>query len=132
MAGASRRPASLCAKPPNNLKSFAAADARVLSAHHGGLVMSGSKLRMWLLASAAALGGSGLMASVMLGVTPLAAATDAPGLRAGLTEADFILCRTPARSSPMASLLRLAATQTEVPPTAIQAATPAPDFADTS
>ena len=47
----------------------------------------------------------------------------------GLTEADFLLCHTPLTSGPRASLLRLAAT--EVPATEMQAATPAPDFANT-
>ena len=42
-------------------------------------------------------------------------------------DADFILCQAPGRSG----LYRLAATQTEVPPTEMQAAVPSPDFANT-
>jgi tetratricopeptide (TPR) repeat protein len=71
------------------------------------------------------LGGTGLVASITLGSEPLT--SEAPSLPPGVSEADFILCRTP----PKAGLLRLAATQTEVPATEIQASSPAPEFANT-
>lgn len=94
---------------------------------------SSKRLRFWLLASAAALGGGGLAASTTLGGGPLAAArSDATLMPAALTDADFILCQTPAKGSPVAKLFRLAATQTEVPPGGMQAAAPAPDFVNTN
>src|SRR5262245_16098929 len=89
-----------------------------------------NRMRFWLLASAAALGGAGLVASATFGDEQLRA--DALVLPPGVTESDFILCHTPLKTGPAASLFRLAATQTEVPPTEIQAASPAPDFANTS
>src|SRR5262245_12686954 len=89
-----------------------------------------NRMRFWLLASAAALGGTGLVASATFGDEQLQA--DALVLPPGVTEADFILCHTPLKTGPAASLFRLAATQTEVPPTEMQAASPAPDFANTS
>jgi tetratricopeptide (TPR) repeat protein len=88
-----------------------------------------NRLRLWLLASAAALGGAGLGASITLGNAPLA--SEAPSLPPGLTEADFILCHTSSKAGFSAGLLRLAATQTEVPATEMQAASPSPDFANT-
>jgi tetratricopeptide (TPR) repeat protein len=86
-------------------------------------------LRLWLLASAAALGGAGLGAGITLGNAPLT--SEAPSLPPGMTEADFILCHTPSKAGFGAGLLRLAATQTEVPATGMQAASPSPDFANT-
>src|SRR5262249_58314531 len=92
--------------------------------------MAGSnRLRCWLLASAAALGGAGLVASATFGDEQPRA--DALVLPPGVTESDFILCRTPLKTGPAASLFRLAATQTEVPATEVQAASPRRDFADT-
>jgi tetratricopeptide (TPR) repeat protein len=88
-----------------------------------------NRLRFWLLASAAALGGTGLVASATLGREQLR--PDALTLPPGVTEADFILCHAPLKNGPAASLFRLAATQTEVPPTEMRAASPAPDFANT-
>jgi len=87
------------------------------------------RLRLWLLASAALIGGAGLGASITLGGAP--SPSEPPSLPPGVTEADFILCHTPARAGLSAELLRLAAAQTEVPVTEMQAASPAPDFANT-
>src|SRR5215831_8209129 len=87
-----------------------------------------NRLRLWLLASAAALGGAGLGATITLGSAPLT--SDPPSLPPGVSEADFILCHTPSSGGFGAGLLRLAATQTEVPATEMQAASPAPDFAN--
>ena len=90
--------------------------------------MTGSnRLRLWLLASAVGLSATGLVAGITLGSEPLTFA--APSLPPGMTEADFILCSTP-KAGLDAGFLRLAATQTEVPATEIQAASP-PDFANT-
>ena len=88
------------------------------------------RLRFWLLASAAAMGAGGLAASVTFAAERGAAATLSA---ATLSDADFILCHTPAKGGLAANIarLRLAATQTEVPPTEMQAAVPAPDFANT-
>src|SRR5262245_44485904 len=44
--------------------------------------------------------------------------------------ADFPICHTPAAAERTHTVLRLAQTRTEVPPTEMQAATPAPDFAN--
>jgi tetratricopeptide (TPR) repeat protein len=98
----------------------------------GGLVVTQSKrLRFWLLAGAAALGGGGFAASVTLGGERVAAA--ATPSAAPISDADFILCHTPAKGGFAASVawFRVAATQTEVPPTEMQAAAPAPDFVNT-
>ena len=88
------------------------------------------RLRFWLLAGAAVLGGGGLAASVTLGGERVAAATP---WAAPISDADFILCHTPAKGGFAASVarFRVAATQTEVPPTEMRAATPAPDFVNT-
>src|SRR5262245_4245956 len=88
-----------------------------------------NRLRFWLLASVAALGGAGLVASATHGDEQLRADLVLPP---GVSEADFILCHAPLKAGPAANRFRLAATQTEVPATEIQAATPAPDFANTS
>jgi hypothetical protein len=85
-----------------------------------------SRTRFWLLAGAAALAGSAIAAGVSAGTTRLTQ-TPGPSLPPGLTDADFILCHAPGRSG----AYRLAATQTEVPPTEMQAAVPSPDFANT-
>jgi len=87
-----------------------------------------NRLRLWLLASAAALGGAGLGATITLGSAP--PTSDPPSLPPGVSEADFILCHTPSSGGFGVGLLRLAATQTEVPATEMQAASPAPDFAN--
>jgi tetratricopeptide (TPR) repeat protein len=86
--------------------------------------------RLWLLAGAAALAGSALAAGVSAGSTRFAE-TPALQLPPGLTEADLILCHAPGRGALSSGLFRLAATQTEVPPTEMQAAVPSPDFANT-
>src|SRR5262245_38934475 len=88
-----------------------------------------NRLRFWLLASVAALGGAGLVASATHGDEQLRADLVLPP---GVSEADFILCHAPLKAGPAANRFRLAATQTEVPPTEIQAASPAPEFANTS
>jgi tetratricopeptide (TPR) repeat protein len=88
-----------------------------------------NRLRLWLLASAAALGGAGLGATITLGGAPLP--SEPSSLPPGVSEADFILCHTPSSAGFGAGLLRLAASQTEVPATEMQAASPAPDFANT-
>src|SRR4029077_1890917 len=85
---------------------------------------SNRRLRLWLLASAAAIDGAGLGASITLGSAPLT--SGAPSLPPGVTEADFILCRTPSKPGFGVDLLRLAATQTEVPATEMQAVSPTP------
>ena len=87
-----------------------------------------NRLRLWLLASAALIGGAGLGTGITLGSAP--PPFEPPLLPPGVTEADFILCHTPLSASFGAGLLRLAATQTEVPATEMQAASPAPDFAN--
>src|SRR6476620_9606666 len=100
---------------------------------HGGLVMIGSnRLRFWLLAGAAALGGASVAASVTLGgEPPESARPSATPISAPLSDADLVLCHSPGKGGFAANrvLFRLAATQTEVPPTELQAAVPAPDFA---
>jgi hypothetical protein len=83
-----------------------------------------NRLHLWLLASAALIGGAGLGTGITLGSASLP--SELPLLPPGLTEADFILCHTPASAGFGAGLLRLAATQTEVPATEMQAASPAP------
>jgi tetratricopeptide (TPR) repeat protein len=88
-----------------------------------------NRVRFWLLASAAALGGAGLGATITLGGAPLP--SEPSSLPPGVSEADFILCHTPSSAGFGAGLLRLAASQTEVPATEMQAASPAPDFANT-
>jgi tetratricopeptide (TPR) repeat protein len=88
-----------------------------------------NRVRFWLLASAAALGGAGLGATITLGGAPLP--SEPSSLPPGVSEADFILCHTPSSAGFGAGLLRLAASQTEVPATEMQAASPATDFANT-
>ena len=87
-----------------------------------------NRLRLWLLASAALISGAGLGTGITLGRAPLP--FEPPSLPPGVSEADFILCHTPSKASFGAGLLRVAATQTEVPATEMQAASPAPDFAN--
>lgn len=89
-----------------------------------------TRARFWLLASAAALAGSAVAAGVSADTTRLTQ-TPEPSLRPGLTEADFILCHAPGQRGLAGSPFRLAAAQTEVPPTEMQAAVPSPDFANT-
>jgi tetratricopeptide (TPR) repeat protein len=90
------------------------------------MIVRSHRTRFWLLAGAAAFAGSAVAAGVSAGTTRLA---QMPGisLPPGLTDADFVLCHAPGRSG----AYRLAATQTEVPPTEMQAAAPSPDFANT-
>src|SRR5215471_18303892 len=78
-----------------------------------------------LAASTAALGGMGLLASYALdgGMRPATA-------RAVPADAAVALCHTPASAASTRDMIRLAASQTEVPPAEIKAATPAPAFAD--
>ena len=88
------------------------------------------RTRLWLLAGAAALAGSAVAVGVSAGATRLAH-TPGASLAPGLTDTDFTLCHAPGQRGLAGSLFRLAATQTEVPPTEMQAAVPSPDFADT-
>ena len=92
-----------------------------------------NRLRFWLLAGAAALGGASVAASVTLGGEPPGARPSATPIPVPLSDADFVLCQSPGKGGFAANrmLFRLAATQTEVPPTELQAAVPAPDFANT-
>jgi hypothetical protein len=87
------------------------------------------RTRLWLLASATALAGSAVAAGVSAGTTRLQ--TSGPLLPPGLPDSDFILCHAPGQRGLAGSPFRLAATQTEVPPTEMQAAVPSPDFAST-
>jgi hypothetical protein len=74
-----------------------------------------TRARLWLLASVAALAGSAVAAGVSADTTRL---TQTPkALPPGLTDADFILCHAPGQRGLTGSPFRLAATQTEVPPT---------------
>jgi tetratricopeptide (TPR) repeat protein len=81
-----------------------------------------------LAASTAALGGMRVLASFALdgGVLepPLLAAA-----RAAPADAAVALCHTPASAAATRDMIRLAASQTEVQPAEIKAATPAPAFA---
>ena len=90
------------------------------------MIVRSHRTRFWLLAGAAAFAGSAVAAGVSAGTTRLGQ-PPGPSLSPGLTDADFILCHAPGRSG----VYRLAATQTEVPPTEMQAAAPSPDFANT-
>jgi hypothetical protein len=92
-------------------------------------MIGSNRLRFWLLAGAAALGG----ASVTLGGEPPGARRSATPIPVPLSDADFVLCQSPGKGGFAANrmLFRLAATQTEVPPTELQAAVPAPHFANT-
>ena len=97
-------------------------------------MIGSNRVRFWLLAGAAALGGASVAASVTLGGEP----PEMPGRLQPLFPCrcrtpDFVLCQTPGKGGFAAhrALFRLAATQTEVPPTELQAAVPAPDFANT-
>src|SRR5215510_11359907 len=63
-------------------------------------------------------GGGVLMGAAKATVAPVA------------PSADFPICHTPAAVERTHTVLRLAQTRTEVPPTEMQAATPAPDFAN--
>ena len=87
-----------------------------------------TRTRLWLLAGAAALAGSAVAAGVSAGTTRLAQ-THGPSLPP--LRRNPWLGVPPGRGGPVAGLYRLAATQTEVPPTEMQAAVPAPDFANT-
>jgi tetratricopeptide (TPR) repeat protein len=92
-------------------------------------MIGSNRLRFWLLAGAAALGG----ASVTLGGELPGARPSATPIPVPLSDADFVLCQSPGKGGFAANrmLFRLAATQTEVPPTELQAAVPAPHFANT-
>ncbi|MBV9626620.1 MAG: hypothetical protein JO230_00855, partial [Xanthobacteraceae bacterium] len=70
-----------------------------------------TRIRLWLLAGAAALAGSAVAAGVSGGATRLAH-TPGPSLAPGLTDADFILCHAPGHRGLAGSPFRLAATQT--------------------
>src|SRR5215470_6512581 len=79
----------------------------------GGIVFLGS------LTGEAMSGGRGAL-------TGAAKATVAPAS----SSSDFPICRTPAAGERTSTVLRLAQTRTEVPPTEMKAAVPAPAFAD--
>jgi tetratricopeptide (TPR) repeat protein len=90
-----------------------------------------------LSACAAALGGATLLTSLIVdiervpdgaGLTSASAAAGSAVLASPPTGSEFGLCHTPAAGN--ATLIRLAAARTEVPPAEMQAATPAPAFAD--
>jgi hypothetical protein len=86
------------------------------------------------------IGGTALVASFVVGMGE--GAFDRAGLAAAnaaentllpaalLTGVEFPLCHTPAAGNATAAMIRLAATRTEVLPTEMKAATPAPEFAD--
>jgi len=96
--------------------------------------------RSFACGSAAVIGGTALVASFVVGMGE--GAIDRAGLAAAnaadntlvpaalLTGVDFPLCHTPAAGNATAAMIRLAATRTEVPPTEMKAAMPAPEFAD--
>jgi tetratricopeptide (TPR) repeat protein len=96
--------------------------------------------RSFACGSAAVIGGTALVASFVVGMGE--GAFDRAGLAAAnaaentllpaalLTGVEFPLCHTPAAGNATAAMIRLAATRTEVPPTEMKAATPAPEFAD--
>jgi tetratricopeptide (TPR) repeat protein len=94
------------------------------------MIAQSNRARFWLLAGAAALAGSAFAAGVSAVGAQLREPRGAP-LPFRPTEADLVLCHAPVRSALAGGLLQLAATQTEVPPTEMQAAVPAPDFANT-
>jgi tetratricopeptide (TPR) repeat protein len=97
-------------------------------------MIGSSRLRFCLLAGAAALGGGSLAASAPLsGERAESARQLASPIPVSPSDADLILCHAPGKGGFAANraLFRLAATQTEVPPTELQAAVPAPDFANT-
>jgi hypothetical protein len=79
----------------------------------GGIVFLGS------LTSEAISGGKGTLMGA-------ARATVAPAS----SSSDFSICHTPAAAERTNTVLRLAQTRTEVPPTEMKAAVPAPAFAD--
>ena len=100
-----------------------------------GLLLS----RRFACASAVVIGGATLLASLSSGMgedtSDRAGFTSIPGKPAAapatvLAGLDFPICHTPAASNPTAALIRLSQTRTEVPPTEMKAATPAPEFAD--
>ena len=82
-------------------------------------MIGSNRLRFWLLAGAAALGGASVAASVTLGGEPPGARPSATPVPVPLSDADFVLCQSPGKGGFAANrmLFRLAATQTEVPPT---------------
>ncbi len=96
--------------------------------------------RPLLCASAVVVGGTTLLVSFALGtherpfdrvgLTSVDAAETGAALAAPLAGLEFPLCHTPATGNATAAMIRLAATRTEVPPTEMKAATPAPEFAD--
>jgi tetratricopeptide (TPR) repeat protein len=65
-----------------------------------------------------------------VGLASVDAAETRAALAAPLAGLEFPLCHTPAAGNTTAAMIRLAATRTEVPPTEMKAATPAPEFAD--
>jgi tetratricopeptide (TPR) repeat protein len=65
-----------------------------------------------------------------VGLTSVDAAGTSAARAAPLAGLDLPLCHTPATGNVTAAMIRLAATRTEVPPTEMKAATPAPEFAD--
>jgi tetratricopeptide (TPR) repeat protein len=91
-------------------------------------------------ASAAVIGGATLL--TLFGINTLAndfaragltsahAAAASASLPSPLAASDFPLCHSPTFANSTATMIRLAATRTEVPPAEMKAATPAPDFAD--
>jgi tetratricopeptide (TPR) repeat protein len=85
------------------------------------------------------IGGATLLASLSTGMgqdaSRRAGLTGIPGKPASaaatvLAGLDFPICHTPAAGNATAALIRLSQTRTEVPPTEMKAATPAPGFAD--
>src|SRR5262245_38503986 len=100
--------------------------------------MTSISSRLMLLGSVSALGGACLCTSMLfdlravmgsLGSPPAAAASGNPAqLPIGL-DPELVLCQTPVGRQFSNATLRLV--QTEVPRAQIQAATPAPAFADT-
>src|SRR5262245_24889585 len=81
------------------------------------LVLGGVSLGL-LAAKVIDAGGGVLMGTAKATVAPAASTSDFP------------ICHTPATSGRTNTVLRLAQTRTEVPPTEMKAATPAPDFAN--
>ena len=80
----------------------------------GGIVFLGS------LTGEAISGGRG----------PLMGAARATTVAPALSSSDFPICHTSAVAERTNTVLRLAQTRTEVPPTEMKAAVPAPSFAD--
>lgn len=91
-------------------------------------------LRLPFAAACAALGGAGLLASfvVLDGHVPAGggSASAAPAARSQI-DPDPVFCHSSGAAGRMSSMIRLAASRTEVPPAEMQAASSAPAFADT-